>query len=376
MRRITLTAAAVTALLLAAIPAGSAAPRPGAGAASGGPGSLSGVGKVTVVGSLAFPAAFTFFPDGRILYGERFTGRIRIYDPATASDTLFFTVEKLSTDGEQGLLGLAIHPKYPTQPYVYAYATRQVQGTLRNQILRITDTGGTGSNVRVIFSSDTVAGTYHDGGRILFGPDRKLYAVVGEAHSPANAQDLTNDAGKVLRMNPNGGVPRGNPFPGSRIFAYGLRNSYGFTFDPLTGKLWETENGPECNDEINLERPGENHAWGSSETCSTPPSPPANTNQSGPQPRILPLAWFTPTIAPTGTAFCHGCGLTGDQDDLFFGAFNTGAIRDVKLTADRTGIASMSIAFTNASGILSMERGPDGSLYFSDQSAIYRLVQN
>ena len=99
-------------------------------------------------------------------------------------------------------------------------------------------------------------------------------------------------------MTSKGAVPPDNPFPGKLIFAYGLRNSFGFTFDPLTGKLWETENGPECNDEVNLEQAGENHAWGSSETCSTPPAPPANTNQDGPAPRILPLAYFTPTVLP------------------------------------------------------------------------------
>ncbi|HYT29599.1 MAG TPA: PQQ-dependent sugar dehydrogenase [Actinomycetota bacterium] len=366
MRRILLTVAAMTALATGFLP-------PGPTAAT--PGQTSAIGKQLVLGGLPFPAAFTFFADGRILYGERFTGDIRIYDPSNGSNTRFFHVTKLATDGEQGLLGLAVHPRYPAKPYVYAYATRTINGTLRNQVLRITDSGGTGTAKKVIFSSDTVAGTYHDGGRILFGPDGMLYAVVGEAHSPANAQDLSNNAGKVLRMTPAGKAPPDDPFPGTPIFTYGLRNSFGFTFDPQTRKLWETENGPECNDEINLELSGQNHAWGPSETCSTPPSPPTNTNQDGPQPRIMPLAFFSPPIAPTGAAFCSGCGLTGDQGDLFFGAYNTGDIRDVKLTADRTGISSMSVVYTNASGILSMERGPDGALYFSDAGAIDKLVQ-
>ena len=101
-----------------------------------------------------------------------------------------------------------------------------------------------------------MAGTYHDGGHIDFGPDGKLYAVVGEGHDSSNAQDLTNDAGKVLRMNRNGSVPADNPFDDSRIFSYGLRNSFGFAFDPQSGTLWETENGPECVDEINVEQDG------------------------------------------------------------------------------------------------------------------------
>jgi glucose/arabinose dehydrogenase len=334
--------------------------------------SPNAVGARLVVGGLAYPAAFTFFPDGRILYGERYTGEIRIYDPASGSDTLFVTIPHVVTNGEQGLLGLAIHPRWPAASYVYAYATRSIHGSLQNQILRIVDAGGTGGKAKVIFASDTVAGSYHDGGHIAFGPDGDLYAVVGEGHDSSNSQDLSNDAGKVLRMRPNGSVPPDNPFPGSLIFTYGLRNSFGFDFDQQTGLLWETENGPECNDEVNVERSGENHAWGPNETCSG--NPPQNTNQDGPQPRIMPLTWFTPTIAPTGAAFCVACGLTGADGHLFFGAYNTGEIRDVTLTADRQGIAGLKVAYTNATGVLSMQAGPDGSLYFSDDASIYRLV--
>ncbi len=335
--------------------------------------SPSAFSKQLVLGGLPFPAAFTFYPDGRILYGERYTGKIQIYDPSSGNTTLFFAIPNVVTNGEQGLLGLAIHPRWPTAPYVYAYATRNVSGSLKNQILRIKDVGGVAGSRKVIFSSDTVAGSYHDGGHIAFGPDGDLYVVVGEGHDSTNAQDLTNDAGKVLRMKPNGAVPPDNPFPGSLIFTYGLRNSFGFDFDPQTGNLWETENGPECNDEINLEFAGENHAWGPNETCSG--SPPQNTNQDGPQPRIMPLRWFTPTIAPTGAVFCDACGFSGDDGHLFFGAYNTGVISDVTLTADRLGIATVQTAYTNASGVLSMQDGADGSIYFSDDGAIYQLIK-
>jgi aldose sugar dehydrogenase len=340
--------------------------------AAPGAGSVGGFSAQEVVGGLAFPAAFTFAPDGRIFYGERFSGEIRIYDPDTESDTLFFTVEDLETSGERGLLGIALHPNYPAVPRVYAYATRNV-GTIRNQILRLRDSGGTGCCQRVIFSSDTVSGSYHDGGRILFGPDDRLYAIVGEAHDPSNAQDLSNNAGKILRMTPNGGVPSGNPFPGSLIWAYGIRNSFGFTFDPVSGLLWEDENGPTCNDEVNPIRPGRNYGWGPNQTCSVPPQPPLNTNQDGPNPQ-LPEVWFTPTTAPTGNVFCDGCGLGGSEGNLFWGEWNTGDIRRAILTLDRKEIASQSVVYMGSSGILSMERGIDGAIYFSDPDQIFKLV--
>src|SRR5712691_3627005 len=120
------------------------------------PHGVAAIGTTPVVTGIDNPAAFTFAPDGRIFYGERLTGQIRIFNPANNMNTLFFTVPNVSILGEQGLLGLALDPQYPTKPYVYAYATRNV-GSLRNQIVKLTDVGGTGSNMKIIFSSDTVA---------------------------------------------------------------------------------------------------------------------------------------------------------------------------------------------------------------------------
>jgi len=318
------------------------------------------------------PAGFTFLPDGRILYGERSTGRVMVLNRATGNLSVMYTITNVRSNGEQGLLGLAVDPGWPAKPFIYAYATRQTT-SLQNQILKIKVEGGKGVSQKVIWRLNTTAGTYHDGGHIDFGPDGKLYAVVGEGHNSANAQDLTKDAGKVLRMNRNGSAPKDNPFDDSLIFTYGLRNSFGFSFDPQSGTLWETENGPECVDEINVEQAGENHAWGSHETCSG--TDPTNTNQDGPDPRVLPLRWFTPTIAPTGLAFCEGCGIPKASGTLFFGANNTGEIRQIELTADRKDVASMSVVLDFSSAVFSMQAAPDGGVYFSTSNAIYHLVK-
>ncbi len=116
--------------------------------------------------------------------------------------------------------------------------------------------------------------TVHNGGRIKFGPDGALYAVVGEHANAVNAQTVnrnTNLGGKVLRMTPDGGVPAGNPFPGSFVWAYGIRNSFGFTFDPTQGSFWLTDNGPSCNDEVNRIVKAGNYGWGPQATCNVPP---------------------------------------------------------------------------------------------------------
>jgi glucose/arabinose dehydrogenase len=329
-------------------------------------GHVTAISATPVVTGLAFPAAFTVGNDRRIYYGERFTGRIRIFNPATGSDTLWTTIPNISNQGERGLLGLQLLPG-SLNLVGFVYATRLVNGVPTNQIIEVS------SILRVIFSSNTPSQLNHNGGRILFGPDGNLYAVIGDAQSPGNSQDLAKHAGKILRMTPSGGVPGDNPFPGNLVWSYGHRNSYGFTFDPLSGRLWQTENGPECNDEINLVAKGANYGWGPHETCSSPPPPPANTNQDGPNP-VMPLAWFTPTTAPTGAAFCVGCGIPSSEGAMFFGTYNTNQITRVVLDANRTGIASMQVVYTHPRPILSIERGPDKVVYFSDTQGIYKLV--
>ena len=341
----------------------------GASASSAG----SGVRAVRVASGLQGPAAFTFTPKSTIVYLERATGEVRLRNPATGFDRLFFRIRGVNGEGERGALGVALHPRWPQKPFVYVYVTRRVDGKLRNQIVRIRERGGDGVGFTTIVSTPASSSPYHNGGRILFGPDGKLYAIVGDGHSAANAQDRTrNLRGKILRMNPDGSVPASNPIIGgdrTRTFAFGIRNSFGFAFDPENGNLWETENGPECNDEINLVRPGDNYGWGASASCP-------DTNQSGPTPRRAPELNFASPIGITGAAFCDGCGLPGRQGDLLFGDCCAGGdIRRVTLDAARDDVASGPTVMLDSPGgsVLSMEVGPNGRIYFSDSSAIYRL---
>jgi glucose/arabinose dehydrogenase len=320
--------------------------------------------------ALAFPLAFTVTPDGnRILYGERFTGRIRRLNPATGTGTPFFTVPNVATAGEQGLLGLALHPSYPSDGRVWAFVTRTVSGTAKNQLLRIR---ADGSGFAVLRNLPTAE--FHEGGRIMFGPDGKLYVVVGDNDNLPLAQNLASQAGKVLRLNPDGTVPSDNPRAGSPIIGYGIRNSIGFSFDPQERHLWLTDNGPRCNDEVNLIKrlTLRNYGWGPSFTCSSPPPAPLNTNQDGPSP-VLPKLFFAETLGITGAAFCHLCGLSS-YDQLFFGDYNTGTIRRARLTSPRTGIASQAPFYDHPASVLSLETPIEGGpIYFSTTTNIFRL---
>jgi glucose/arabinose dehydrogenase len=320
--------------------------------------------------TLAYPAAFTVTPGGnRILYGERFTGRVMRLDRSTGTSAPLFKIPNVVTGGENGLLGLALRPSYPQDRDVWAYVSRRVSGTVINQLVRIRADGSGFTVLRRL-----PAASNHDGGRIMFGPDGKLYVVIGDNNYPDRAQNLASMAGKMLRLNADGTVPADNPRTGSPIIAYGIRNSFGFTFDPQTGRLWETENGPDCNDEINLmsRMKLENFGWGPSATCSSPPTAPRNTNQNGANP-VAPKKYFATPPALTGAAFCQVCGLSS-SGQLFFGDYNTGSIHRATLTSARTGIASQGLFYNHPAPVLSVETPLDGGpIYFSTQWNIFRL---
>jgi glucose/arabinose dehydrogenase len=239
-------------------------------AAAGGGGADA---RAVTVAELDQPVGFTFAPNGRIVYLERATGEIRLLDPRAGRDRLWRRITGVDDQGERGALGVALHPRWPRVRWVYVYVSRApAGGELRNQLLRLRIRHGEARARQVLVNAPIGTRSNHNGGRIAFGPDGRLFVVVGDGgEDPATAQTLANEPrGKILRIDPDGSAPASNPF-GSLVWSYGHRNSIGFAFDPLTGRLWESENGPECNDELNRIVAGGNFAWGPAQDCGTPP---------------------------------------------------------------------------------------------------------
>ncbi len=306
---------------------------------------------------LAWPIALAFASDGRIFFAERNTGNIRIIEAGALLPTPFYTLTNTATTGERGLLGLALDPGFPSAPYVYAYQTYNdvANGTIYNRIVRISANGNVGTFDRVILSMPPLsAATNHNGGVIAFGPDGKLWALVGENANPSHSQDSMSLLGKVLRMNSDGSAASDNPFYGNpswenRVYTYGNRNMFGIAWHPVTGRAYITENGPTCNDEVNRLAAGSNYGWGPTATCGTPPPPPTITNRDG---SLLP----------------------GSRNHLMFGAYNDARLRELTLSADGTSVVNETVLLTALSGILDVEMGLDGFLWVTTSSAIYRLV--
>ncbi|AGZ43959.1 PQQ-dependent sugar dehydrogenase [Actinoplanes friuliensis] len=215
------------------------------------------------------PWGLVTLPDGSILYNRRDAHDIVRLDPATGARSTVGTVPDVqSTDGEGGLTGLAISASFASDRWLYIMHTSATD----NRIVRIkmVDDRLDLASKQVLVSG-ILRNKFHDGGRLRFGPDGKLYASTGDAQNGDNAQNRASLNGKVLRLNPDGSVPSDNPF-GNYVWSYGHRNPQGLAFDSQ-GRLWEQEFGNAIMDETNLITKGGNYGWpaceGTSGTCNT-----------------------------------------------------------------------------------------------------------
>jgi glucose/arabinose dehydrogenase len=218
----------------------------------------------TVFENLTIPWSLAFAPDGRMFFTER-VGRVNVVASGSSKPSLFCEVS-VENDGEGGLLGLALSPEFETDRFVYVYHTYRLGADVRNRVVRFKDQNGLGTDSRVMV--DGIPGAnIHDGGRIRFAPDGKLYIGTGDSANGSLAQNLQSLAGKILRVNPDGSIPSDNPFAHSPIYSYGHRNVQGFDWHPLNGKMYENEHGPTgeqgrfANDEVNQIEPGRNYGW-------------------------------------------------------------------------------------------------------------------
>lgn len=273
--------------------------------------------EITVLASgLEIPWSMDFLPGGDILFTER-PGRIRMIHEGKLVPEPAATID-VAAVGESGLLGIAVDPDFASNRFIYVYYTyfsAPDNRTMLNRVSRFVLAGGKASGEKVIL--DGIPGGlgdqgYHNGGRIRFGPDGKLYVTTGDGGVPENAQDQGSLGGKILRIEKDGSIPPGNPFPGSPVYSMGHRNPQGLAWwhpasgggQPETGnwKLYASEHGPSGNDELNLITPGKNYLW------------PTKQCTDKEDPAVL---CFTETIAPSGMSFygdkLYLSGLRGTQ---------------------------------------------------------------
>lgn len=327
-----------------------------------------GVSVASWIGGLEAVWSLQFAPDGRLFLTEKF-GRIRT---ATAAGQLdpspWATIRVMREGGEGGLMGLALHPDFPHEPWVYVMYTGYADGRPVNRVVRIREVNGRGAGEEAIVDG-LPAALNHNGGRILFGPDRMLYVSAGDAYHPMSAQDRSSRAGAILRVTPEGRVPPDNPFPGSPIWAHGLRNPNGLAFRPGTGALFAGDHGPTSEwgpplirdrDELNLIRKGANYGW---------PLVVGAANQPG---LVDPLLSWMPSTPPGALLFYNAGLFPAFKGDLFYSTLAGQALLRIRFTdADRPDRVTAVERWFNTGPrgssthgrLRALTVGPDGAIY-------------
>jgi glucose/arabinose dehydrogenase len=352
-----------------------------------------------VVSGLNQPTAMAFIGQGDILVLQKSDGRVRriINGVLQPGQVLDVAVDSAS---ERGLLGIAIHPNFPASPFVYLYYTESSSGSdtsgspvpVGNRVYRYTWNGSALVSPQLFLDLPVTPGPNHNGGTMIFGPDGKLYIVIGELNRNGQLQNFSgaaapDDTGVIFRINDDGSAPTDNAFFSqggnlAKYFAYGIRNSFGLAFDPVTGKLWDTENGPANYDEVNLVEPGFNSGW---ERIMGPSSRDAQGTSdlvvfSGSQYAEPKFSWLS-VVGPTAMIFTNAAALGVDyQNDAIVGDINNGNLYRFRLNgtrdgfiftnpnlgdlvADNNGELQELIWGTGFGGITDLKIGPDGLLY-------------
>lgn len=309
-----------------------------------------------------------FAPDGRLFLTER-PGRIRVVSADGRLDAQpWAVIDSVNARGEGGLLGLALHPDFASQPWVYVMYTARKGDVIVNRVSRFRDTNGRAADEEILLD-DLAAATNHNGGRIRFGPDGMLYIAAGDAGQRNLAQDLNDPAGSILRITPEGQVPPDNPWTGNPIWAMGLRNPNGLAFRPADGTLFAADHGPTSewralqirdHDEINVIRKGANYGW------------PRAVGAPGVEGLEDPLLAWVPSTAPGDLIFYDAALMPDFRGDLFFSTLRGESLIRMRFedAANPNRVTAIERWFNTAvrgesvyGRLRGMTIGPDGALY-------------
>lgn len=315
----------------------------------------------TVVQSgLSIPWDLAFAPDGRMFVTERM-GTILVFEGGApnARRLSSTTVTQMRAMGEAGLMGIALDPAFATNGRLYVCASRTDEGEWRNQVLRYRATGNALAFDGYVIRAGMGAATIHDGCRLRFGADGKLWITMGENGSGKLAQDPNALNGKVLRVETDGSVPADNPMlPGAAnrtaVYTMGNRNPQGLAIQPGTDAMFEVEHGATTYDEINLLKPGGNYGW------------PTQEGPGGTAKGFVDPLWSsgTMTLATSGGTFVSGPQWGDWSGSLFVCTLKEQDLRRFKVSG--TTVVPQEILFDQKYGRLrSPVLGPDGALYLT-----------
>jgi glucose/arabinose dehydrogenase len=327
----------------------------------------SGARVETYKRGLNFPVDMAWVPTTKkIFFTEKNTGKVRVVIRRGLLQRACVDLD-VNSSGERGALGIALHPHFRKTHYLYVYYTNAQP--LENRVTRFTVRRNRCTRPKhIVRGLNASSSGYHNGGQLEFAGGY-LFVATGEAHNAALAQDKNSRLGKILRLNPDGSIPKGNPFSGRRgrnpVWSYGHRNPFGLTRTPGTTRLYATDNGPNCDDELNRIRRGRNYGWGPGYSCGTA--------GVGNRPKG-PLWRWSSVVVPTDPVWYRGS-LSRLSGDLYVGDYLSGRLHRFSLNPPGGRVRKHRIVHDGGSGILDVATGPGGWLYFLTAKAIRRVIR-
>ncbi len=306
-----------------------------------------------LVSNLQLPWELVYGPDNLIWFTEK-SGKISRLNPATGDVQLLHSIAEVREQGEGGLLGMALHPDFNANPYVYVFYG--YGNPYRNKVVRFSYNNNSLSNPQVLLDN-IPAGSIHNGSRLLIIGD-KLFITTGDAADTNTPQNTSSLAGKVLRLNLDGSMPADNPFPNNPIWSYGHRNAQGLV--AVGNKIFSSEHGPESDDEVNIIEKGRNYGWPQVKgKCEGNEVGFCNENNVAES-----IIEWTPTLAPSGMAYYNANYIPQFKNSLLLTFLKGARLMQLKLNANQTAIAKTQELYKGEFGRLrAVCVSPEGKIY-------------
>jgi glucose/arabinose dehydrogenase len=344
---------------------------------------------VTVATGLNIPWGLAFLPDGRMLVTER-PGRLRVVSKTGTLSEPVAGLPAMFTEQQGGLLDIALDPRFASNKLIYwSYAEAREDGTNNTAVARGKFIDGASprvENVQVIFHQmPSMKSTLHFGCRLVFARDGKLFIAMGErsiTEGRMQAQRMDGLLGKIVRINPDGSIPKDNPFVGKEgvrpeIWSLGHRNIQSAALHPTTGELWEVEHGTRGGDEINIARKGKDYGWPTIAYGIEYKGGPITGGITAKEGMEQPLYYWDPVIAPSGLAFYTANLFPAWKGSLFIGGLGSTSL--VRLTLDGNKVVGEERLLTDLQPkperIRDVRQGPDGALYVLTDNKEGRILK-
>lgn len=287
-------------------------------------------------------------PDDHIWFTER-SGKVSKMNPSNGNIVFTTTISEVVSSGEGGLLGMALHPDFSSNGFLYIVYNYNGANGYREKLVRYTFSGNAISNPLTLIQ-DVPASSIHNGSRVRVVNETsglKIYYTTGDASNASSAQDVNSRSGKVLRLNADGTIPSDNPIPGNPLWTYGHRNPQGLVF--VNNKIYESEHGPNIEDEVNIIEKGRNYGWPNvNGPCDGTEVAFCTSNN------IKEPVWSSggSTIAVSGIDYYNSDKISQWKNSILMVTLKDASLRQLKLSNDGNSVTGTSTYFKDVYGRL------------------------